>query len=190
MTTPPAYPGPEWLDANAIAARTGGIRRPNTVRTWWNKKDNGLAFEVFATLSPKSNKRSHRDVVDTYLRSLGITPYIPPGKTAGDHGVAAPRADTSGTLGAAGQPRLADVLDALMSVKAAADAAMEAIIVEAQGAALQTDAAVQQAQATAQQAHTRLQTYKKLQTMLHGYDMALSVLVHPHSPPDAPSSTD
>jgi hypothetical protein len=28
-----------------------------------------------------------------------------------------------------------------------------------------------------------MQTYKKLRTMMHGYDMALSVLIHPSAPP-------
>ncbi|SKF51106.1 Uncharacterised protein [Mycobacteroides abscessus subsp. abscessus] len=181
MTPPLGCPGPEWLDANAIAARTGGIRQPNTVRSWWAKAEGGLAFEIFPGLSTKSNKRSHRDVVDTYLHGLGITPHI----SAAEHRVA--RSSPNSGADVVGQPRLADVLDALLSVKAAADAALDAVISEAEGAAQQAqiaaDHVAQQAQAAADQAAVRLETYKKLRTMMHGYDMALSVLIHPDAPP-------
>lgn len=178
MVPETAAPGPEWLDANAIAARTGGRRQPNTVRSWWDKwerqQEGGLAFEVFPSLGTKSNKRSHSDVVDAYLRRRNFA-VRPPTEDSFDRGGRASSGDGSSD-GPAGQPRLADVLDALISVKAAADAAMDAVIGEA-------EAAAQQAQAFAQQAHTRMQTYKKLRTMMHGYDMALSVLIHPSAPP-------
>ena len=145
------------------------------MRSWWHKDDGGLSYTEFPGLSPKSNKRSHREVVDDYLRRLGITPQTARGEQAGDHDAHSHPEDDRAQA-AAGHPQLADVLDALMSVKAAAAAALDAVLTEAESAA-------QQAQAHAQQAQARVETYKKLRTALHGYDMALSVLVHPDAPP-------
>ncbi|PVB42969.1 Uncharacterised protein [Mycobacteroides abscessus subsp. abscessus] len=110
--------------------------------------------------------------VDAYLRRRNFA--VRPTKEASFERGAGQ--SSGGTDGPAGQLRLADLLEALISVKAAADAAMAAVIGEA-------EAAAQQAQAFAQQAHTRMQTYKKLRTLMHGYDMALSVLIHPAEPP-------
>lgn len=155
------HPGPEWLDAKAIAARTGGQREVGTVRSWWSKKDNPLAYQVFETLSPKSNKRSRVDVVDAYLVSMGIRPYVAAGEGAHGGGAAQQSVDF-GTQNLPGYPRLDDVLDALSSVKESADAALELLIADAE---------------------SRTAAYRTLRGMLHRYDMAMTVLVRPNTAP-------
>ncbi|MDM2350143.1 Uncharacterised protein [Mycobacteroides abscessus subsp. abscessus] len=152
---PPTYPGPEWLDAKTIAARTGGVREIGTVRSWWANKRKPLEYQVFEALSPRSNKRSHRDVVDRYLMAMGITPIDPP-----DERARSPFVDVGAQT--VGHPRLDDVLDALASVKASADAALELLISDSE---------------------SRTQAYKTLRAMLHQYDMAMTVLVRPHTVP-------
>src|SRR5712675_482928 len=73
-----ARPGPEWLSAKTIAARSGDEVAESTVRSWWKNKH--LAYEEFPQLGRKSNKRSHRDVVDAHLRLKNIEPVPFPGE--------------------------------------------------------------------------------------------------------------
>ncbi|MDO3002860.1 hypothetical protein P5V83_23915 [Mycobacteroides abscessus subsp. abscessus] len=163
MVDDPSHPGLEWLSAEAIATRAGGQITANTVRSWWT--GGNLPFQTFPELGKKSNKRSHRTHVDAYLRLKGIQPRPEPAEADGPE--RAPGAPSAAEQ-IPGPPRLADVLDALVSVKAAADTAIEMLVEDTE---------------------QRLQAYKKLRSMIHSYDMALSVLTQPSTPP-APSQAN
>lgn len=157
MVDDPWPPGLEWLSAEAIATRAGAEVTANTVRSWWT--GGNLPFQTFPELGEKSNKRSHRTEVDAYLRLKGIQPRPEP---AGTDWPAGPPEVPGASDQIPGQPRLADVLDALVSVKAAADTAIEMLVEDTE---------------------QRLQAYKKLRSMIHSYDMALSVLTGPSTAP-------
>ena len=151
--------GPVWLSAEDIAAMSGGRATAAAVRDWWRK--GLLEFTAFPELGTKSNKRSHRDAVHRFLarkygaRTPPTTPAAPP------------------------PPSLADVVDTLSSVKAAATAAMEAVLAEAEA-----HAAFSRAVADADA--KRVESLRHLQTMLRGYDLALSAYVQPQSLADLP----
>lgn len=66
---------------------------------------------------------------------------------------------------AAVSPNLRDVMDAFLSVKASADAALDAVVVEAETAG---DTAAK-----------RVETLKKLRTVTRGYDMAITAMLPP-----------
>lgn len=131
-----------------------GRAAAGAVRDWWRK--GLLEFEVFPELGSKSNKRSHRDAVQRFLnRKYGTatapaTPAAPP------------------------NPTPADLIDTLSAVKAAATAALDAVLVEAEA-----HAAFSRAVADADA--KRVESLKHLQTMLRGYDLALSAYVQPPS---------
>jgi len=166
-----------WLTADRIAELSGGRVKPNTVRSWW--RTGALEFEVFPELGSKSNKRSRREVVDRFLRrKLGqqVTD-APPG------GPGRPAAGTSD------HARIADLVDTLASVKAAADSAMQALIAEAEHHAQTTaaQAAITRAQAEAdtmraQADAKRVETLRHLQNMFRGYDLALTTYLQPNTP--------
>lgn len=154
--------GDEWLTAAAIVELTGGRVKANTVRHWW--KTGALGYEVFPELGPKSNKRSHRRVVEQFLhRKWGM------GVAAGSD-VAPPPAHGPGDGVQAG--RVADLLDTNASLRASAAALMEALIVEAE-----TSAELSAARAAADA--RRVEQLRHLQTMLRGYDMALATHLQP-----------
>lgn len=170
-----------WLTADRIAELSGGRVKPNTVRSWW--RTGALEFEVFPELGTKSNKRSHRGVVERFLR-----------RKLGEHALAGgPQVPTpdrlqAGPLQAAtsNEVRIADLLDSLSSVKAAADSAMAALISEAEHHAKITaaHAALSRAQAEADTVRaeadlTRVETLKHLQNVFRGYDLALTTYLQP-----------
>lgn len=154
------------MAAEDIAALSNGRATANTVRTWWR---NGLLeYEVFPELGAKSNKRSQRSIVEQFLsRKYGEDSALRPAD------VPPATAPAAGSAGAA--PALADLIDTLSSVKAAANAAMEALVAEAQA-----HAAISRAFADADA--KRVDSLKHLQTMLRGYDLALSAYLQPSSP--------
>lgn len=172
--TPAADPG-EWLSADRIAALAGGQIKANTVRSWW--RNGVLEFRVFPELGSKSNKRSQRDIVEQFLSkkfgSLG-----PDGADARPthKSHAEPRRDL----------RVADLQDTLASLKTAADAALQALIVEAEqnAAVAAAHAEVSLAQARLEQARAdadvrRVEMLRHLQTAIRGYDLALSTYLQP-----------
>lgn len=163
----------EWLTADRIAELSRGQVKANTVRAWW--RAGALEFEVFPELGAKSNKRSRRSAVESFLRrKLGaqlddIRPASsPPGPSR--------------------QPRVADLVDTLTSVKAAADSAMQALIAEAERNAQMAaaQAAISRAQAEADTIRAeadakRVETLKHLQNVFRGYDLALATYLQPET---------
>lgn len=166
-----------WLTAESIAELSGGQAKANTVRSWW--RAGALAFEVFPELGAKSNKRSQREVVERFLaRKFGITPASPP-----------PEYSPAASPTLPDQRRLADLLDTLASLKAAADSAMQALLAEAEHhaktAAAQAAISRAQAEADAIRAEAdakRVDTLRHLQTMFRGYDSALTTFLQPGTP--------
>lgn len=164
----------EWLTADRIAELSRGQVKANTVRAWW--RTGALEFEVFPELGAKSNKRSRRSAVESFLRrKLGaqlddIRPASMP------------------ELGTSRQPRVADLVDTLTSVKAAADSAMQALIAEAERNAqmAEAQAAISRAQAEADTIRAeadakRVETLKHLQNVFRGYDLALTTYLQPET---------
>lgn len=171
MTThrgaPDATQGEEWLSADDIAALSGGRVTANTVRSWWRNEQ--LDVTVFPELGTKSNKRSRRSDAEEFLhRKYGAgqpptaTPQPRPAQALTAH-IHAPSPDNA-----------ADLIDTLTSVKAAADAALQALVAEAEAHAAIT-------RAMAESDAKRVETLKHLQTMMRGYDLALSNFLQPHS---------
>jgi alkanesulfonate monooxygenase SsuD/methylene tetrahydromethanopterin reductase-like flavin-dependent oxidoreductase (luciferase family) len=156
------------MSADAIAALTGGRATANTVRSWW--RSGALEYAVFPELGTKSNKRSDRQNVEQFLRrkygSLVQEPTSIPHPAVRVPVIA-------------GQPpeagAIADLLDTLSSVKAAADATMQALITEAEANAVRS-------QAIAESDAKRVETLKHLQTMMRGYDLALATHLQPAAP--------
>lgn len=170
-----------WLTADDIAALSNGLVKANTVRSWW--RAGALEFTTFPQLGTKSNKRSSRQDVERFLR-LKLGAHL-------DEAPAAPPSHPPFTGADLGQPppRLEDLLDTLSSVKAAADAVMQALITEAEHAAAMTaaHAAISRAQAEADTLRAeadvkRVDTLRHLQTMLRGYDLALATHLQPSTP--------
>jgi hypothetical protein len=167
----------EWLTAEQVAELSGGRAKANTVRSWWNT--GALAFRKFPELGAKSNKRSRREDAERFLsRKFGITPTAPP-----------PAHPQAGPPSQPDQRRVADLLDTLTSLKAAADAAMQALLAEAehhaQTAAAQAAISRAQADADAIRAQAdakRVDTLRHLQTMFRGYDSALTTFLQPSTP--------
>lgn len=165
-----------WLTAEQVAELSGGRAKANTVRSWWNRGT--LAFKVFPELGAKSNKRSKREDAERFLsRKFGITPTTP---------LPAPQA---GRPAQPDQRRVTELLDTLTSLKAAADAAMQALLAEAehhaQTAAAQAALSRAQADADAIRAQAdakRVETLRHLQTMFRGYDSALTTFLQPSTP--------
>ncbi|MBU8820884.1 hypothetical protein KL864_34015 [Mycolicibacterium goodii] len=161
----------EWLSADDIAALSNGRATANTVRGWW--RNGHLHYTVFPELGTKSNKRtSRRDAEEFLARKYGRSQSSdPPTATAAPRPPALP--DTAA---------VADLIDTLSSVKAAADAALEGLVAEAEAHAAIT-------RAMAESDAKRVETLKHLQTMLRGYDLALSTHIQPRSPSTAPEET-
>ncbi len=159
--SPPGV-GDEWLSAAAIAELTGGRVKANAVRHWWTT--GLLDYEVFPQLGSKSNKRSHRRVVEQFLQSKWGTGF----SAAGDGTRAAAHGDGVGDQAG----RVADLLDTNASLRAGAAALMEAFIAEAQ-----TSAELSAARAAADA--RRVEQLRHLQTMLRGYVMALATHLQP-----------
>jgi hypothetical protein len=170
----------EWLSADAIAALAGGRVKANTVRSWW--RTGVLEYVVFPELGTKSNKRSNRRAVEHFLRrKLGND------VADRDRGPAAPS-----VLGGSQAVRAVDLVDTLTSIKAAADAAMQALISEAEhhAAVMAAHAEISRAQADADAVRAeadarRVETLRHLQTMFRGYDLALSTHLQPSTPEGA-----
>ncbi len=162
-----ATPTDEWLSADDIAALTAGRATASTVRSWW--RNGHLAYTVFPELGAKSNKRTaSRDAEEFLRRKYGASQ--PQGTTTSNS--PAPTA----SLGHAPAPaNSADLIDTLSAVKAAADAALQGLVAEAEAHAAFTRA---MAEADAK----RVETLKHLQTMLRGYDLALSTYLQPTTP--------
>src|ERR1700722_2595965 len=172
--SPAADPG-GWLSAHRIAALAGGQVKPNTVRSWWR---NGLLeFRVFPELGSKSNKRSQRGIVEQFLsKKFGFRDADDADARPARQSHEGPRRD----------PRVADLQDTLASLKTAADAAVQALIVEAE-----QNAAVTAAHAEVSLAHARLEQaradadarrvemLRHLQTVIRGYDLALATYLQP-----------
>lgn len=169
----------DWLSADQIAALAGGRIKPNTVRTWWRK--GLLQFSTFPELGAKSNKRSQRAAVVEFLsRKIGAAAPTPP---AG----AAPYP----ALGTQRDPRIVDLQDTLASLKASTDAAINALIIEAEQNASVTaaHAEVSLAQARLDQARAeadaqRVDMLRHLQTVVRGYDLALAPYLQPDTAHD------
>jgi hypothetical protein len=154
--------GAMWMSAEDIAALSGGRATAGAVRSWW--RSGLLEFEVFPELGKKSNKRSRRHDVELFLsRKYGQDDAGPQASSVARRG------------GVLEGPAAADLIDTLLSVKAAAAAAMDALITEAEA-----HAGVSRAVADADA--KRVESLKHLQTMLRGYDLALSAYVQPPSP--------
>ena len=173
---PQAEPAQQWLSADDIAALTGGRATANTVRSWWRKGQ--LGFTVLPELGTKSNKRSTRADTETFLqRKYGIIQTPTP---------AAPSAPTTAAERSAPAPEVqvgnADLLDTVASMKAAADAALEGLVAEAEAHAAMT-------RAMAESDAKRVETLKHLQTMLRGYDLALSTYLQPRDLEEAMKTT-
>lgn len=166
----------DWLSADQIAALAGGRVKPNTVRTWWRK--GLLEFTTFPELGAKSNKRSQRGVVVEFLsRKIGAAVATPPAASQLNPAFDTPRG-----------PRVADLQDTLASLKASTDAAIEALIIEAEQNASVTaaHAEVSQAQARLDQARAeadarRVDMLRHLQTVVRGYDLALAPYLQPET---------
>lgn len=165
-----------WLTADRIAELSGGRVKPNTVRSWW--RTGALEFEVFPELGTKSNKRSNRRVVERFLRRklgeqlLDDSHHSPTPLQQRPH--------------APDNARIADLVDTLSSVKAAADSAMAALVAEAEHHAKMAtaQAALSRAQAEADTIRAdadskRVETLKHLQNVFRGYDLALTTHVQP-----------
>lgn len=158
----------EWMSADDIAALSRGRATANTVRSWW--RAGALEFVVFPELGTKSNKRSNRAAVEEFLRRkygrfqqpVAATPDRAPAPTLGS--------SQTGSPPAAGA--VADLIDTLGSVRASADAVMQGLIAEAEANAVRS-------RAIAEADERRVETLKHLQTMLRGYDMALSTHLQP-----------
>lgn len=166
-----------WLTADGIAELSGGKVKPNTVRNWWSS--GALEFEVFPELGAKSNKRSRRDIVEWFLRR----------KLGNEIRDSAPAPGAAASGGPSRQARVADLVDTLTSLKAAADSAMQALLAEAehhaQMAAAQAAISRAQAEADAIRAKAdvkRVETLRHLQNMFRGYDLALSTHLQPETP--------
>lgn len=156
----------DWLSADDIAALSGGRAVANTVRSWWSKQQ--LAFEVFPELGTKSNRRSRRADVERFLaRKYGDLPKADVGTQSPPPAPAPPPVAT-----VASEPTMAGLIDTLASVRAAAEAAMQALVEEAEARA-----ALSRAHAESDTA--RAASLKHLQSMLRGYDLALSNFVQP-----------
>lgn len=158
----PSGVGDEWLTAAAIVKLTGGRVKANAVRHWW--ATGALDYEVFPQLGSKSNKRSHRRVVEQFLQSKWGTALA-----AGADGAPAAARGHGGDEQAG---RVADLLDTNASLRAGAAALMEALVAEAQTSA---DLSAARAAADAR----RVEQLRHLQTMLRGYDMALATHLQP-----------
>jgi hypothetical protein len=160
----------EWMSADDISALSRGRATANTVRSWW--RNGVLDFVVFPELGTKSNKRSNRQVVEQFLRrkygTLQTSTTPPPVTTLASPAVAS----VPESPPAAGS--VADLIDTLTSVKASADALMEALIAEAEANAVRS-------RALAEADTKRIDTLKHLQTMMRGYDMALSTHLQPRT---------
>ena len=156
----------EWMSADDIAALSRGRATANTVRSWW--RSGALEFDVFPELGTKSNKRSNRAAAEQFLRRK----YGNFDKPAADRSHATPRVASSypGSPPAAGA--VADLVDTLASVRASADAVMQGLIAEAEANAVRS-------RAIAEADEKRVETLKHLQTMLRGYDLALSTHLQP-----------
>lgn len=164
---PNATPSEEWLSADDIAALSGGRATANTVRSWWRNEQ--LAVTVFPELGTKSNKRTRRSDAEEFLqRKYGAAqPH-----TAASPPLRAPTLTALPALPAAAN--VTDLIDTLTSVKAAADAALQGLVAEAEAHAAIT-------RAMAESDAKRVETLKHLQTMMRGYDLALSTYLQPHS---------
>lgn len=170
----------DWLSADQIAALTRGRVKPNTVRTWWRK--GLLEFRVFPELGSKSNKRSQRGIATEFIaRKLGTNTQQEAAVPLYRAGHTEPRHD----------PRMTDLQDTLASLKASTDAAIQALIVEAEQNAAVTsahaDVSLAQAQldrARADADAKRVDMLRHLQTVVRGYDMALATYLQPDSPRD------
>lgn len=170
VTTHSGAPGAtsddEWLSADDIAALANGRATANTVRSWW--RSGHLDFTVFPELGTKSNKRSTRRDAEEFLsRKYGA--HQPP------HASHPPTSPAPRQPQAPETARTADLIDTLSAVKAAADAALEGLVAEAEAHAAIT-------RAMAESDAKRVETLKHLQTMLRGYDLALSAYIQPDSP--------
>lgn len=162
-----------WMSADDIAALTHGRATANTVRSWW--RNGALEYVVLPELGTKSNKRSNRQAVLQFLgRKYGQSLMAAPELRAT---ALAPAA--RGRLAAGG---VADLIDTLSSVKAAADATMDALIAEAEANALRS-------QAMAESDAKRVETLKNLQTMMRAYDLALATHLQPATIGSAGSAT-
>lgn len=169
----------DWLSADQIADMAGGRVKANTVRTWWRK--GLLEFQTFDDLGAKSNKRSQRGVVEEFLaRKLGN--HTPRGEV--------PRIEVSDSPSRR-DPRVADLRDTLASLKASTDAALSALIIEAEQNAAVTaaHAEVSLAQAHLDRARAdadalRVDQLRHLQTVVRGYDLALSTYLQPDTAQD------
>jgi hypothetical protein len=164
----------EWLSADSIAALAGGRVKANTVRNWW--RTGALEYVVFPELGTKSNKRSNRRAVELFLRRKLGTEVVDR-----ERGPGAP-----GVPGGSQDARVVDLVDTLTSIKAAADAAMQALISEAEhhAAVMAAQAEISRAQAHADGVRAeadarRVEMLRHLQTMFRGYDLALSTHVQP-----------
>lgn len=166
-----------WLTAERIAELSGGRVKANTVRSWW--RTGALEFQVFPELGAKSNKRSRRETVERFLRrKLGDDVTTPPPAT--------PRAVPARVQQ---ESRIADLVDTLASLKAAADSAMQALVAEAEHHAQMAaaQAAISRAQAEADTIRAeadakRVDTLRHLQNMFRGYDLALTTFLQPDTP--------
>jgi hypothetical protein len=160
----------EWMSADDISALSRGRATANTVRSWW--RSGVLDFVVFPELGSKSNKRSNRQAVEQFLRrkygKLQTSTTTPPVTTLASPAVVS----VLDSPPAAGS--VADLIDTLTSVKASADAVMAALIAEAEANALRS-------RALAEADTKRVETLKHLQTMMRGYDMALSTYLQPRT---------
>ncbi len=173
-----------WLTAERIAELSGGQVKANTVRSWW--RTGALEFQVFPELGVKSNKRSHRLVVERFLRRKFGTVPTPA------------RSEQPSTPAPVPQDqRHGDLLDTLASLKAAADSAMQALLAEAEHHAQMAtaQAAISRAQAEADTIRAeaeakRVETLRHLQTMMRGYDLALTTFLQPGTPAAAFSPAD
>lgn len=160
----PATGGGRWLSADDIAALSGGRASASTVRAWWRNKM--LPYQTFPELGKKSNRRSHHRDVEAFLcRKYGQVSISAVSQAPTEQSSAAVRRST------------ADLTDTLLSVKAAAAAAMDSLISEAEA-----HAAVARAVAEAETKH--VESLKSLRTMLRGYDLALGAHIQTHNPID------
>lgn len=155
----------EWMSADDIAALSRGRATANTVRSWW--RSGALEFDVFPELGSKSNKRSNRAAAEQFLRRK----YGNFDKPAADRSHATPRVASS-RPGPPAAGAVADLVDTLASVRASADAVMQGLIAEAEANAVRS-------RAIAEADEKRVETLKHLQTMLRGYDLALSTHLQP-----------
>jgi hypothetical protein len=171
----------DWLSADQIAALAGGRVKPNTVRTWW--RQGLLEFRAFPELGAKSNKRSRRGTVAEFLgKKLGAIHLA-------DDSPAPPQSVRDAQVRR--EPRVRDLQDTLASLKASMDAAMEALIIEAEqnAAVMAAHAEVSLAQAKLDRARAdadarRVEMLRHLHTVVRGYDMALSTYLQSDTPQD------